>query len=254
MWSMLRSEGNHKWICIFCLYFFQFGGQWFVVCAACVPRCMNKESPCNMKDTNRIKTAKFFPSFHFSWLFFSCVGCVLFACFRCCSVKHTALLKSRQNKIRCFVVAHMPKTKDKKRLVPSHGVSCRDGSVQNQELDFTILVSPFQLKRFCDSVPHHRPSVQAVGVWRSWLKSWRESKVPLHLCNSWWEQCDVTLSRVTVLMYLWTWARGRKAVRQPLVRSFSLQSRFLKDRSRPTRHEKCLVRMYSLWSAGLQTG
>lgn len=41
-------------------------------------------------------------------------------------------------------------------------------------------------------------------------------------------KCDVTLSRITVLMYLWTWARERKAVRQPLVRNFSLlSSRFL---------------------------
>lgn len=51
-------------------------------------------------------------------------------------------------------------------------------------------------------------------------------------------------------MYLWTWGRGRKAVRQPLVRSFSLQSsRFLEDGSDPTRHERCWVRMYSLCSA-----
>lgn len=54
-------------------------------------------------------------------------------------------------------------------------------------------------------------------------------------------------------MYLWTWARGRKAVRQPLVRSFSLQSsKFLKDRSHPTRHERCWVRTYSLCSPTLQ--
>lgn len=146
--------------------------------------------------------------------------------------------------------------KDSSLLMVMLVLTLGDCSVQGQESDSAILVGPFQLNRLCDSVHHlHRPSVQAAGVWRSWVKTWKESKVSICLCNSWWEQCDVTLSRVTVLMYLWTWARGRKAVRQPLVRSFSLQSsRFLKGGSHPTRHERCWVRMYSLCSAGLQTG
>lgn len=34
-------------------------------------------------------------------------------------MKDAALLDNRQNRIRCFVVTHMPKTKGKKRLVVS---------------------------------------------------------------------------------------------------------------------------------------
>lgn len=34
-------------------------------------------------------------------------------------MKHATLLDNRQTRIRCFVVTHMPKTKDKRRLVSS---------------------------------------------------------------------------------------------------------------------------------------
>lgn len=119
------------------------------------------------------------------------VWAVLLACFQG-SMKHATLLDNRQTRIRCFVVTHMPKTKDKRRLVSSLLLS----------IDLPHKESEFEVK-------------------------WKPQGSPkLFLCpwNTWWERCDIALSRGTVLMQLWTWARGRNAVRQPLVRSFSLQS------------------------------
>lgn len=193
---MLRPEGNHKWIYVFSVslsLFFPIWWTdfWFVVCAACVLCSMNKESPCNMKDTNWIKTVKFFPSCHFSRPVFPCVGYVLFACFQCCSVKHTAFWITGKTKLGALLSLICQKLTIREDLSlltvwPLGIVLCRARSWTRQS---------FQLNRFCDSVPHlHRPSVQAVGVWRIWVKTWRESGVSLCLCDSWWQQCDVALS------------------------------------------------------------
>lgn len=78
-WDQRGTTNKSVYFQLFCLYFSQFGGQRFVVCAACVLCSMNKESPCNKNDTSWIKTVKFFPSCHFSRPVFPCVGCVLFS-------------------------------------------------------------------------------------------------------------------------------------------------------------------------------
>lgn len=103
----------------------------------------------------------------FLFFFFSPVWAVLLVCFQG-STKHAALLDNRQNRIRCFVVIHMPKTRDKKSLVIS------------------------------SLPPLRRPSAQGAGL-KKLRENLKGSPGSSYVYNSWWEQHDVTPSRGTVL-------------------------------------------------------
>lgn len=133
-----REEwGEHKCICIFfglSVYISPSVADSDLLCVLLVHYVTRTKSiHAILKTQIKLKLLRSSPppvSFLGQFFFFSSpVWAVLLVCFQG-STKHAALLDNRQNRIRCFVVIHMPKTRDKKSLVISSLPPLRRPSAQ----------------------------------------------------------------------------------------------------------------------------